>query len=72
MKTLGRIFGVLSILGMLLAFIPLLGWLNWFIIPLAVIGLLFSLGGKSKGGTVLCVVAILFGIVRLVLGGGIL
>jgi len=29
MKTLGRLFGIISILGMLLGFIPLLGWLNW-------------------------------------------
>lgn len=71
MKFIGRLFGILSILGMLLGFIPLLGWLNWLIIPIAVVGLLFSLGGKSKGGTILCVVAIIFGIMRLILGGGI-
>ena len=70
MKTLGRIFGVISILGMLLAFIPLLGWLNWLVIPFAVIGLLFSVGGKSKGATTLCIVVIIFGIIRLILGGG--
>lgn len=72
MKTFGRIFGILAICGMLFGMIPLLGWLNWFNIPLAIIGLLVSILGKSKGGIIICVVAIFFGLLRLMLGGGIL
>lgn len=72
MKTFGRIFGILAICGMLLGMIPLLGWLNWFNIPLAILGLLISIIGKSKGGIIICVVAIFFGLLRLMLGGGIL
>ncbi len=72
MKTLGLILGILAALGMLLAFIPLFGWLNWLNIPFAILGLIFSVIGKSRGGTILCIVAILFGILRLALGGGIL
>ncbi len=72
MKTLGLILGILAALGMLLAFIPLLGWLNWLNIPFAILGLIFSVIGKSRGGTILCIVAILFGMLRLALGGGIL
>ena len=70
MKTLGAIIGVLSSIGMLIAFIPLLGWLNWLNIPFAILGLIFSVIGKSQGGTVLCGIAILFGLLRLILGGG--
>jgi len=72
MKILGRVFGVLAIIGMLLGMIPLLGWLNWFNIPFAILGLVFSIIGKSKGGIIICVVAIFFGLFRLMLGGGIL
>jgi hypothetical protein len=72
MKIIGLILGILSALGMLLAFIPLLGWLNWINIPFAIIGLIFSVISKSKGGTVLCIVAIIFGMIRLALGGGII
>lgn len=72
MKTLGLILGILAALGMLLAFIPLFGWLNWLNIPFAILGLIFSVIGKSKGGIILCCMAILFGILRLALGGGIL
>ena len=71
MHTIGRIFGILAIIGILIGMIPLLGWLNWLNIPLAIIGLMLSIIGKSKGGIVICVVAIFFGLFRLALGGGI-
>lgn len=72
MKIIGLILGILAALGMLLAFIPLLGWLNWFNIPFAIVGLIFSVISKSKGGTILCIVAVIFGMIRLALGGGII
>lgn len=72
MKTFGLVLGILAALGMLLAFIPFLGWLNWFNIPFAIIGLILSAIGRSRGGIILCISAILFGFLRLFLGGGIL
>ncbi|MDO5608950.1 MAG: hypothetical protein Q4G08_10905 [Capnocytophaga sp.] len=82
MKTAALIFGILSILGMLLGFIPCLGAFNWLNIPFAVIGLIISIvaytneDGKPKGnataGIVMCAIAIVFGGIRLLLGGGIL
>lgn len=72
MKTIGRLCGVLSLAGMLIGFIPLFGWVNWFVIPMSIFGLFLSLLGGSKGGTVLCFLAVILGILRLILGGGIL
>ncbi len=72
MKTIGLLWGIIAVLGMLLAFIPLLGWLNWIVIPFAVIGLINSSIGNSNSGKTMCVVAIIFGILRLILGGGLL
>lgn len=72
MQTVGRIFGIMALIGMIIGLIPLLGWLNWFNIPLAILGLILSIVGKSKGGTIICIVAIFFGLVRLMLGGGLL
>jgi hypothetical protein len=67
---------------MLLAFVPLLGWGNWFMIPFAVVGaILAAIGialtapanrGRAKTGLVLNVVAIVIGGVRLLLGGGLI
>jgi hypothetical protein len=72
MKAIGLILGILSAVGMLFAFIPLLGWLNWINIPFAIAGLIISVIAKSKGGIILCAVAVIFGMIRLSLGGGIL
>lgn len=72
MKTLGLLIGILSAIGMLIAFIPFFGWLNWLVIPFAIIGLICSSTGESSGGKTLCGIAIIAGILRLMLGGGLL
>ncbi len=36
MQFLGLVFGIFSIIGMFVAFLPLLGWMNWGVIPFAV------------------------------------
>jgi hypothetical protein len=65
------IIGLTGLVLALFAFIPLLGWANWFIIPLAVIGLVFGVLSKSTTGRNLNLVVIGVGVVRLMLGGGI-
>ena len=83
MQKLSLIWGILSIIGMIVGFIPCLGSLNWLNIPFSVLGLILSVvaltqvhEGQSKGnaivGIVLCSIAVLFGFMRLALGGGIL
>jgi len=83
MKTASLIMGILAVTGMVIGFFPCLGALNWINIPFAAIGLIISIvavteerDGEPKGnaiaGLVLCGVAMLFGLFRLMLGGGIL
>ncbi len=66
------LIGLVALICAAVAFIPFLGWANWFIIPLAVIGA--GIGAMSQGtaGRNLNLVVILVGAVRLMLGGGIL
>ncbi|HEU4499623.1 MAG TPA: hypothetical protein VFR60_09825 [Sphingomicrobium sp.] len=66
------IIGIVALLCAAVAFIPLLGWLNWLIIPLAVIGA--GVGQVSGGGSGrnLNLFVIVVGIIRLMLGGGII
>ncbi len=81
MITLSMVWGILSIVGMLVAFMPCLGSLNWLNIPFSGIGLIIGIiavandkTGKRGGaavGIVLCSIAALFGLIRLVAGGGI-
>ena len=67
------VIGVVALVLAAVAFLPLLGWANWFILPLAVIGAgVGQLSRGSKAGRNLNLFVILLGILRLMLGGGIL
>ena len=66
------IIGFVALVLAVIAFIPLLGWANWLIIPLAIIGAVIGMISRSNAGRNLNLFVILTGIVRLMLGGGIL
>jgi hypothetical protein len=66
------LIGIVALLCAVVAFIPLLGWLNWLIIPLALIGAGVGVISKSNSGRNLNLFVIVVGVVRLMLGGGIL
>jgi hypothetical protein len=66
------IIGFVALLCVVVAFIPFLGILNWFIIPLALIGAGVGVISKSTAGRNLNLFVIVVGIVRLMLGGGII
>ena len=66
------IIGAVALVCVAIAFIPLLGWANWLIIPLAVIGAGIGAASNGTSGRNLNLVVILIGAVRLMLGGGIL
>jgi hypothetical protein len=50
----------------------LLGWANWLIIPLAVVGAGIGAAARAMQGRNLNLAVIVIGILRLMLGGGIL
>ena len=80
MQALSLAWGILALGGMIVGFIPCFGWVNWFNIPFAFCGLIFSLlahattrGPERQHSTValiLCVIAILIGSKRLAFGHG--
>ena len=82
MGLISLLWGIVSIVWMVLALIPLLGWGNWFLIPFATVGAVIgAIGiaitspgnrGRAKAGLVLNAIAIIVGIVRLNLGAGII
>jgi hypothetical protein len=65
------IIGVVALIFALIAFIPLLGWANWLIIPLAIIGAGVGMISSSNTGRNLNLFVIIVGVFRLMLGGGI-
>jgi len=66
------IIGVVALLCAIVAFIPLLGWLNWLIVPLAIIGAGIGMVSRGRAGQNLNLFVIVIGVIRLMLGGGIL
>lgn len=81
MGLISLLWGIVAMVWMVLALIPLLGWGNWFLIPfaavgaiIAAVGILFTSSerrGRAKAGLVLNGIVIVVAIGRLVLGGGI-
>lgn len=82
MGLLSVFWGIVALGWMVLAFIPLLGWGNWFMIPFAVIGaIIAAIGialtrpenrGRAKTGLILNGIAIVIGAIRLSMGGGLI
>lgn len=71
-NTLSLIIGAIALILALVAFIPLLGWANWLIIPFAVVGLALGAMSDKTSGRNLNIVVIVVGVGRLMLGGGII
>jgi len=66
------IIGVVALLCAVVAFIPLLGWANWLIVPLALIGAGVGAASQSNAGRNLNLFVVVVGILRLMIGGGII
>jgi hypothetical protein len=66
------IIGIVALLCAAIAFIPFLGWANWAIIPLAIVGAGIGQLSPSKTGRNLNLIVIVIGAIRLSLGGGII
>ena len=72
MNVISVIIGVVALVIALVGFIPLLGILNWFVIPLAVVGLIVGMFDARTTGRNFNAIVLVLAVVRLFLGGGIL
>lgn len=82
MGLISLLWGIVAMILMILALIPLLGAANWLVIPfaavgaiIAAIGILFTRTqhrGRAKAGLVLNGIVMVVGIIRLSLGGGVI
>jgi hypothetical protein len=72
MNIMSVIIGLMALIIALVGFIPLLGWLNWFAIPGAVVGLVLGLMSQKTSGRNINLVVLALAMIRLALGGGIL
>ena len=65
------IIGLVALVCAAVAFIPLLGWANWLIIPLALVGAGIGAASNGTSGRNLNLFVVVVGILRLMIGGGI-
>jgi hypothetical protein len=72
MNILSVFIGITALIAALVGFIPLLGWLNWFVLPVAVIGLVFGLLSRNNNGRNINLVVLAIALFRLFVGGGII
>ena len=66
------IIGFVALICALVAFLPFLGWANWLIIPLAIIGAGVGMVSRGNAGRNLNLFVIVIAVVRLMLGHGII
>lgn len=67
------LLGLLSLIIVIPATIPFLGWANWVALPLILTGVIVGqLSSTSKAGRNFCLVVLLVAAIRLSLGGGII
>jgi hypothetical protein len=72
MNMISVLVGIAALIVALIGFIPLLGWLNWLVIPAAVVGLVIGLLSRETSGRNINLVVLALAVIRLALGGGIL
>lgn len=70
LNILSFLLGLLSLVIVIPATIPFLGWANWFALPVIVIGVVLGAMSSSNGGRNFCLIVGLIAVVRLSLGGG--
>lgn len=72
LNLLAYLVGLLSLVIVIPAQIPLLGWANWFALPLIVVGIILGALSSKDGGRNFCLVVLLVAAVRLTLGAGVI
>lgn len=71
LNALAYLIGLVSLVIVIPAQIPLLGAANWIALPVIVIGIVVGALSSKDGGRNFCLVIGLIAVVRLTLGGGI-
>lgn len=62
--------GIVALVLAIPSTIPFLGWGNWFVLPIAVVGIGLGALSRSNGGRNFCLIVFAIACVRLMLGGG--
>ena len=72
MNMISTLIGIVALFAALIAFIPLLGWLNWLVIPFVAIGLVLGLLSDKTTGRNINLAVLVIAMFRLFIGGGLI
>ena len=72
LNLLSIVLGIVALLLAIPSAIPLLGWGNWIVLPIAVLGAGLGALSSSNGGRNFCLIVFVIAVIRLSLGGGII
>jgi hypothetical protein len=72
LNVLSILLGLVALLLAIPSTIPFLGWGNWIVLPIAILGAGIGALSSSNGGRNLCLIVLVIAVVRLSLGGGVL
>ena len=70
LNILSILIGLVALLFAIPGLVPLLGWINWLVLPVALLGAGVGALSSSNTGRNLNILVLVVGIVRLMLGGG--
>lgn len=70
MQLISVLIGIFAFLWMVLGLIPLLGWIQWPVLALCTLGIIFGAFPKRKIGLTINLVIGLVAALRAMLGGG--
>ena len=71
LNVLSIVLGLIALLLAIPSAIPLLGWGNWIVLPIAILGAGLGALSSKNAGRNFCLIVLLIAVVRLSLGGGI-
>lgn len=72
LNVISMLIGAVALVLGILAFLPLLGWAYWLIIPIALVGMVVGMMSDRNIGRNLNIVVIVVGVARLMIGGGLI
>lgn len=70
LNLLSILIGLVALVLAIPSTIPFLGWGNWFVLPIAVVGIGVGALSRSNAGRNFCLIVFAIAVVRLMLGGG--
>jgi len=72
LNLLSILTGIVALVLAIPSAIPFLGWGNWFVLPIAVVGIGLGALSSSNHGRNFCLVVFVIAVLRLMVGGGLI